>query len=190
MQFLALNPPPYVSSCGLKAGDYEGPMIHITFIKPFSDHRVNEEILEEINPINIELFHHGTKVIPSNNCPWICVHFPSNGTSGPGKPPQGRATGSTDTLGQGFRYSFSFITSLSVLPMCVLDLFPHEGPSAVTRDDLTEQQYVSFSACRDSKGMIEINLCVLQVLSKGNQSWLNCAMTSISASGNSHHYLI
>lgn len=38
--------------------------------------------------------------------------------------------------------------------------------------------------------MIEINLCVPPGLSRGNQSWFNCVMTSISvgenSSGSSH----
>lgn len=38
--------------------------------------------------------------------------------------------------------------------------------------------------------MIEINLCVPLGLSRGNQSWFNCVMTSISvgenSSGSSH----
>lgn len=43
---------------------------------------------------------------------------------------------------------------------------------------------------RHSKRMIEINLCVVLGLSRGNLSWLNCAMTSISARGNSSCYLV
>lgn len=75
---------------------------------------------------------------------------------------------------------------------CVLDPFPHDHPSAATTVSDIKRRHVSFYACRDtqSKRMIEINLCVLLGLSRGNQSWLNYAMTSISVRGNSSCYLI
>ncbi len=76
--------------------------------------------------------------------------------------------------------------------VCVLDPFPHDHPSATTTVSDIKRRRVSFYACRDTqaKRMIEINLCILLGLSRGNQSWLNCAMTSISARGNSSCYLI
>lgn len=79
-----------------------------------------------------------------------------------------------------------------VLTLWELDLFPHDHPSAATTVSDMKRQHVSFYACRDtqSKRMIEINLCVLPGLSRGNQSWLNYAPTSISVRGNSSCYLI
>ncbi len=55
-----------------------------------------------------------------------------------------------------------------------------------------QRRHVLFYACRHTQSvrMIEINLCVLPSLSRSHQSWLNCAMTSISAQGNSSGYLI
>lgn len=56
---------------------------------------------------------------------------------------------------------------------------------------VSKQQFlIFFFAGTRGKRMIEINLCVLRVLSRGNQSWLNCSMTSISVWGNSSCYLI
>lgn len=71
-----------------------------------------------------------------------------------------------------------------VMWCCVAD-----HPSTVSG---IKRRCVSFYACRDTqrKRMIAINLCVLLGLSRGNQSWLNCAMTSISARENSSCYLI
>lgn len=84
------------------------------------------------------------------------------------------------------------VAEVYVLTLCVVDLFPHGHPSAATTVSDIRRRHVSFYACRDtqSRRLIEINLCVLLGPSRGNQSWLNSAMTSISVRGNSSCYLI
>lgn len=62
-----------------------------------------------------------------------------------------------------------------------------------SKNSLPRQRWhTSFYACRDiqSVNMIEINLCVLLGLSRANQLWLNCVMTSISVGGNSSCHLV
>ena len=84
------------------------------------------------------------------------------------------------------------VAEVYVLTLSVLDLFPLGHPSAPTTVSDIRRRRVSFYACRDtqSRRVIEINLCVLLGRSRGNQSWLNSAMTSISVRGNSSCYLI